>query len=552
MNDPNKPSAEHLNENILSTDNALQSTENNPQLHDKKEKDCDCHGEHACDCDEEKDCGCHSEHACDCNEEKDKDCNCGDSCDCDEENNCGCIDKHACDCNEEKDKDCSCGDSCDCNEENNCGCVGEHACDCNEEKDKDCSCGDSCDCDEENNCGCIGESSKKKGPCAFLTFLLAFLALAAAGYHEYQWQQMRANQQTFQSDSEKNIDALKNTVAQFDQGLDKAQVSHLIAEAIKALPLPPSEQEIGVFVEQKMKEQAEHTIKQAHSVAQESVAEFARTHDLNDIRATQASTEAKVQEAVDAFQHTATTAKESFTALADQATKQFTNLTQQAHPQPLIDALALADAAYQHNDYFAAAQFLNQALYRFEALNLMQTPFAAFKEPITAAQTQLASLIKADQERAQQLIALTESVDSWSFKSFEPVQVTMEDEASDETNLMSQAEQWGKQLLSKAVVIHKNDLSAAERVPANKAQRAIIRETIRLDVAYLRNAAMLHDRVGAKMAADDLTALITRYFAANDEAVQSALSVLSQFGADEPQPLEITTIIKAVKEAAGE
>ena len=89
-------------------------------------------------------------------------------------------------------------------------------------------------------------------------------------------------------------------------------------------------------------------------------------------------------------------------------------------------------------------------------------------------------------------------------------------------------------------------------IQANDALQIILKENLRLDLAYARNALQLHDQAAYAATADRLHAEIERLFDVNNDNVVAALATLEALKNSGGNAPDIAALIEKLEQAAKE
>ena len=89
-------------------------------------------------------------------------------------------------------------------------------------------------------------------------------------------------------------------------------------------------------------------------------------------------------------------------------------------------------------------------------------------------------------------------------------------------------------------------------IQANDALQIILKENLRLDLAYARNALQLHDQAAYAATADRLHGDIERLFDVNNDKVASALATLEALKTRSSNAPDIAALIEKLEQAAKE
>ena len=403
---------------------------------------------------------------------------------------------------------------------------------------------------------------------ALPALIVAVVAIAVAGYNHTQLRQVQqAMEQTFARTQrgenqiaalDKTVATLKSTVANSARGLDKSTVTRMIAAAVDNKATPNASDIEAMIAEQLAEREPIHrlTDEQLRTMIDQRLSDYerssgaAQTAHSERIAALQTS-EAAVKNALTALDAHSAQLKKTLTAQAETLGGKLRQTVDAPDPAVLSDALNFASIATQSGNYRTAARYLAQALSAYDSHNLNRAPYAAFKARIAAAKDALEAL--AEQENGAAMMAdLGAEVANWPFRSGNTENEIASTARSGQNGFLATMERAGKTILGKAFTVTRNDATGLTWINADKRLQGIVRENVRLDLAYARALAMRHDSEALSNAVTALKRRIVRYFDSRDDTVKTALDRLDQATRSIGGAPDIAALADALGKAAGE
>lgn len=394
------------------------------------------------------------------------------------------------------------------------------------------------------------KSGKKGNGIAWLALILGIVGTAIGSYSYKIAQQpsksiaaITSTQQQAQGDIanlDKTVNALASHVANNAQGLDKAAVSEMIAQGLQDF--------------------AKNTVTQSDLEALKSSAPSQTAGGLS-----KADVEAMINQAVANINsdHPSIDVSSQLQAIAEAEQSAKAAIAQlDARAQtlerpaavPNINAfttvLSAAQVAMDNGQYALAAKHLENAQSQLPVWHLDGAKFANVESALQSATQQLSTL--AENDTAARLNALTLTVNHWPFKSGNATAVGTDSNSAADSSMSSKLSAAGKNILSRAFTITKDDTAGLTWINANQSLKNMIRENIRLDMAYLRNAAATQDAAVMQSTTAELTEAINRYFDTSNSDVQAALSTLSSLRVATPALPDLSAIANAANQAIKE
>lgn len=394
------------------------------------------------------------------------------------------------------------------------------------------------------------KSGKKGNGIAWLALILGIVGTAIGSYSYKIAQQpsksiaaITSTQQQAQGDIanlDKTVNALASHVANNAQGLDKAAVSEMIAQGLQDF--------------------AKNTVTQSDLEALKSSAPSQTAGGLS-----KADVEAMINQAVANINsdHPSIDVSSQLQAIAEAEQSAKAAIAQlDARAQtlerpaavPNINAfttvLSAAQVAMDNGQYALAVKHLENAHSQLPVWHLDGAKFANVESALQSATQQLSTL--AENDTAARLNALTLTVNHWPFKSGNATAVGTDSNSAADSSMSSKLSAAGKNILSRAFTITKDDAAGLTWINANQSLKNMIRENIRLDMAYLRNAAATQDAAVMQSTTAELTEAINRYFDTSNSDVQAALSTLSSLRVATPALPDLSAIANAANQAIKE
>ena len=222
-----------------------------------------------------------------------------------------------------------------------------------------------------------------------------------------------------------------------------------------------------------------------------------------------------------------------------------------ANPYPLINALKMAQIAANDGNYSAAKAYLDQAGATFTLFNLGQSNYAAYQDELTKLRTQYA-VLAAQATPAAQIDAIIATLPAWPYKNVDPVNLLAPKENAQAADWKDRLKGVGQNILAKTVTVTKIDDAGLTWIQTNEALQIILKENLRLDLAYARNALQLHDQAAYAATADRLRGEIERLFDSSNNNVAAALATLEQLKTGNSNAPDIAALTEKLEQAAKE
>lgn len=222
-----------------------------------------------------------------------------------------------------------------------------------------------------------------------------------------------------------------------------------------------------------------------------------------------------------------------------------------ANPYPLINALKMAQIAANDGNYSAAKAYLDQAGATFTLFNLGQSNYAAYQDELTKLRTQYA-VLAAQATPAAQIDAIIATLPAWPYKNVDPVNLLAPKEDAQAADWKDRLKGVGQNILAQTVTVTKIDDAGLTWIQTNEALQIILKENLRLDLAYARNALQLHDQAAYAATADRLRGEIERLFDSSNNNVAAALATLEQLKTGNSNAPDIAALTEKLEQAAKE
>ncbi len=414
-----------------------------------------------------------------------------------------------------------------------------------------------------------GSAAKRGNGLPLLALIAGAVAIALAGYT---YQQFRESRQAVEKTlaraqrTENNLEALnekvadlKSTIATTTQTLDESTVKRMIAAASASAEKPvPDEAEIKRLITKELDEQEAAyrlTEKQVQAMIDETLRDYERNDGAKTAYAAQSETVSRREEAVknalSALDAHAERLKQTLTVKAQALDSELRQTAEASDASVLTAPLTLAAIASQGGDYRSAARYLALALSAYDNDHLNQAPYLVFKTRIAKAKNTLERLAE-ENDRAAVLAALGTEVANWPFRAANVKNKLTSAPQHERNGLTARIEQAGRDILSKAFTVSKNDATGLFWINTNQHLQGIVRESVRLDLAYARNLAMRHDDKAIRRAATTLKKRISRYFDTQNDSVKGALEQLDRVTQVPGEAPDLAALAQAVEKALKE
>lgn len=406
------------------------------------------------------------------------------------------------------------------------------------------------------------ENSKGRG-LSLLALAISAVALALGGYQFMQNAALKSQLQDQRSATHKEISrldaadsttgeqitALRNDIANIQMpapGMDRDSVVKTLAESsakleksiaeAKTAALGEMEKRLAAIPQGLKREDVQSQIKQA-------LATFAQgsqpTLDFSDeIAKVQASESSAKNILAQIEQQAAQVDSRLQQALAD-AEKQLAKLADSR--ASTLNLVTLAQLAGHAGQYQAAAQYLQQA-----AALVVNSEHARLQSDLAnaAQRFQQLSSLPSPHASIDQLIA---RVGEWPIRNSGTTNLIAPDAAAAPKTLMDKVKHVGHEIIAHTVTVVPLDDEGLSWINHNPALQNIIRENVRLDLAFARNALQLQDSAAYTRIAATLKGEIERYFDADSPEIRGALDTLAKLESAQHALPDLAPVIQALR-----
>ena len=405
-------------------------------------------------------------------------------------------------------------------------------------------------------------AAPKSGRGLALLALLVSVAVAASGaytlkqfsetysdnvaYLALQMQTQESAQKAFATSDQVDhltlrVEAL-NKQAQVLNNLDST-----ISTAIAANQL--SEEQIAALIAANSisREQAESLIKQELATFAQGETKIDLSKEIAAVEKSEAAAKAAVQQIDDKAQTFAREIDEK-RVLIEHALAQSNN---SINPFPLINALKMAQIAANDGNYNAAKAYLEQAGATYTLFNLGQSNYAQYQDELAKLRSDYA-VLAAQATPAAQIDAIITTLPAWPYKNVNPLNLLSPKAETKAADWKDRLKGVGANILDKTITVSKIDDAGLAWIQTNDALQIILKENLRLDLAYARNALQLHDQAAYAATADRLHSDIERLFDVNNDNVAAALATLEALKNSGGNAPDIAALIEKLEQAAKE
>ena len=292
------------------------------------------------------------------------------------------------------------------------------------------------------------------------------------------------------------------------------------------------------------REQAESLIKQALATFAQGETKIDLSKEIAAVEKSEAAAKAAVQQIDDKAQTFAREIDEK-RVLIEHALAQSNN---SINPFPLINALKMAQIAANDGNYNAAKAYLEQAGATYTLFNLGQSNYAQYQDELAKLRSDYA-VLAAQATPAAQIDAIIATLPAWPYKNVDPL---AHEETVKAADWKERLKGIGANILKKTITVREIDDAGLTWIQANDALQIILKENLRLDLAYARNALQLHDQAAYAATADRLHGDIERLFDVNNDNVAAALATLESLKNSGGNAPDIAALIEKLEQAAKE
>lgn len=353
-------------------------------------------------------------------------------------------------------------------------------------------------------------------------------------------------------------------LSQQNTGTDKAQLEDLINHAVAAAQVSPEKiaaiakqhsmttEQVKTLVNQALANFAQegHKIDLSQEIAAVQKSEAGAREVLQQIQTKAQGIEANTDAAVAKIQaqanHISASLEQKIQTLQETlgATTHAT-----VNPYPLLNALKMAQFAAADNNYSAAKAYLDQAEESFSLFGLNSAPYADFHKVVTELRTQY-GILAGQPSPALRLDKVMANISKWPFKNVNPINLLADKKTEDvPKDWKDRIKGIGQNILENTVTVTPIDDAGLAWVNANEALQNLLRENVRLDLAFARNALQLHDYSNYASVSERLKTEIERYFDSTNDYVAGALDTLTQLKTQVEHTPNISALIQQIEQA---
>lgn len=225
-------------------------------------------------------------------------------------------------------------------------------------------------------------------------------------------------------------------------------------------------------------------------------------------------------------------------ALAD-AEKQLAELADSR--ASVLNLVTLAQLAGHARQYQAAAQYLQQA-----NAHLAAGDNAEWQGALADAAQRFQQLASQPSPHAA-IDHLITRVDEWPIRNSNASNLIAPDAATVPKTLIDKVKHVGHEIIAHTVTVVPLDDEGLAWINHNPVLQNIIRQNVRLDLAFARNALQMQDSVAYANIAATLKTEIERYFDASSAEVRSALETLSKLESAQQTLPDLAPAIQALR-----
>lgn len=209
----------------------------------------------------------------------------------------------------------------------------------------------------------------------------------------------------------------------------------------------------------------------------------------------------------------------------------------------LVNLLALAQLAGHAGQYQAAAQYLQQA-----DKMLTGTAHADWQGALRDAAKQYLQLSAAPSP-ASSLEAIIDRVGEWPLRESGQSNLLQSEAAPQTATFMDKMQQIGSDILANTVTVMPLDDEGLVWINHNPALQNIIRQNVRLDLAFARNALQMQDKAAFTQITATLKGQIERYFDTSHADVAAALQTLDTLNSAQISLPDLAPMIQTLRSA---
>ncbi|SUO96552.1 uroporphyrinogen-III C-methyltransferase [Suttonella ornithocola] len=367
---------------------------------------------------------------------------------------------------------------------------------------------------------------------------------------------------------EKTVSELQKHIANNAQGLDKAEVSTLITNALQDFAKNQSannagdEQTLKTYIDQKIAEldtnekNSGFSEEQVQGFIKQALLNFSENNgdskiDLSEELATIEKAHTEVQQALQTLHQHSQQVEQMLNQKAQTLAGQLeTHVEPQTNPNLLINSLTLANIALENSNFEIAEKYLQQAEQTFSIFHLDNEHYSGYlpqiktlREQVVQLASQSSPIIKID--------GVIASIADWSFKQTHHSQSQQKTESENHKSWLDTVKNVGDKIIDKTFKVVHNDDSNLTWINTHPDIQTLIRENVRLDLAFARNALQLHDEESYQRTINNLIPRIQQYFNLEDENVNKSITTLEELKALSNQQIpNLTNLINQIKHTA--
>lgn len=290
---------------------------------------------------------------------------------------------------------------------------------------------------------------------------------------------------------------------------------------------------------------AQHSIsrEQAESLIKQELASFAQGENKIDL-----SKEIAAVQQSEAAARAAVQQIDEKRVLIEHALAQNNN---SVNPYPLLNALKMAKIAASDGNYSAAKAYLDQAGETYALFNLNGSAYAEYQNALTELRTEY-GILAAKPAPAAEIDAIIATLPGWPYKNTNTLNLLAADNKAAPSGWQGKLKSAGQNILEKTITVTAIDDAGLAWIQANDALQIILKENLRLDLAFARNALQLHDQASYDVAAKQLYTQIERLFDTANSDVAAALEKLEKLETGDNKAPDIGGLIEKIEKTAKE
>ena len=162
------------------------------------------------------------------------------------------------------------------------------------------------------------------------------------------------------------------------------------------------------------------------------------------------------------------------------------------------------------------------------------------------------AVLAAQATPAAQIDAIIATLPAWPYKNVNPLNLLAPKAEAKAADWKDRLKGVGANILDKTITVSKIDDAGLTWIQTNEALQIILKENLRLDLAYARNALQLHDQAAYAATADRLHGDIERLFDVDNDNVAAALATLEALKTRGNNAPDIAALIEKLEQAATE